>query len=491
MQISNVCASSFETYESGLTLLNSKYKFVQQIQKGSFGRVSLAFDTVNGCHVALKAMHKSKDVELMARHEIDVLRKLGHANKHICQLLDSFDTADFVVLVLEYCANGDLFDMIHSGSSPSSVEVYNLAKEIHSGLLYCHSLDIYHRDIKPENILFTDSGSVKICDWGLATFNRTSTTFNVGTEKYMAPECFLHTPISSNPSFVVQSYDCKAADYWSVGITLLTAVFGSAPFKPIQSLREDMGTPLDGFKLRGKSVKKSLESDSNFKNFVFYNNTSVLYDIYPDMNETCFNAFMHLLKAGGTEDDLASYHHKCQLRDFDLFIKELGENWKYGLTVWEEEELDINMLESDGAAVDHEESVFDMDDFSTKADSNKEDYTDKSNLKDESLPGHETYFASIPIEPIRLHQAQPSGTPMPSLAESSGTELSQPKSWCDLPDELDDVEFSRMFNSLSFRTGAINQSSNVRTVGSIKRPEIQLVEQELLVNPEPIDWVNY
>lgn len=473
--------SGYCSYEKGHHLLKNRYMYQAHIQKGSFGKVTLAIDVLTNRKVAMKAMHKTKEVEAMARHEIRVLQKLGHGNEHICQLLDSFDTEDFVVLVLEYCANGDLFDMIHSGAStPSAVDVWNLAKEMYSGLNYSHSLGIYHRDLKPENILITDKGRVKICDWGLATFTRHSTVFNVGTEKYMAPECFLHTPISSNPNVVVESYDCKLADYWSYAITLLTAIFGTCPFQPVSANCGETWGSADDFKLKNKGVKKSLESDYNFKNFVFYNKPEILFDIYPDMNRNCYEIFMNLLRVGGTEDDLESYTRKNQLRDLDKFIEDLEAKWKYGLTVWDEEEIQDNDFDFDESFLHghgvHQDSVFDMDDFAgeDKHGESKAPPPKSNDFAELALDAGVPESPSVPV-------SHGSSIPVPSLVESSY----QPKSWYDFEEDLDDAEFNKLFNSLSFRSEAPIASKAAKS-GQLDKHMIRIVEKEIPMEGVPV-----
>lgn len=473
-------SSEYSAYENGRLHLNNRYKYVAPIQKGSFGCVTLAVDLETNSKVAIKAMHRKKEVEPMARHEIKILKTLGRENPNICQLLDSFETNEFVVLVLEYCSSGDLHDVIHSNNgAPRAVDVWNLAREMYSGLSYAHSLGIYHRDLKPENILFTENGMAKICDWGLATFKRESKVFNVGTERYMAPECFLHTPLGYSTEEVLSSYDCKYADYWSFGITLLTAVFGTSPFKPIVAVTTSTGSE-DAFKLKKKGPRKSLESDSNFKNFVFYNKPEVLYDIYPSMNSNCFAIFMNLLKIGGADDGLNDYVKKIQLRDLDRFMVELEANWKYGLTVWEEEEFGVDS-EDDSVCFKnqtHHDSVFDMDDF----ENSKGKSTSSASVSDTSVAkGHNVDALDTRSENdiesynglALVRNSNSSAMPVPSLVESSF----QPKSWYDLEDDLDDVEFNRIFNSLSFRSEPKQSNWN-----------IQIVEKELV--DEPIDW-NY
>lgn len=317
--------SAYLQYESGEVPLNNRYKFLTTIQEGSFGKVSLALDlespayassvtgNSDGAKVAIKAMYKNSNGAI-ARHEIAVLKRLGN-NNNVCRLLNHFETAGFICLVLEYCANGDLYDLIHQ--SPSLVDVLVLARDLKNALEYIHSKGVYHRDIKPENILFDGEGKLKLCDWGLATKVRYSADWDVGTEKYMAPEC---RRVSQNaPDFAAsrddddtdlrQHYDCKYVDYWSMGITLLATIFGYCPFKPT-------------------SNSKSLELDNNYKQYVHFQNYGVLYDIYPNMNLTCFEIFICLLDV------------HPEKRQLDTFLSLLGEGAKFGLTVDEEFELE-------------------------------------------------------------------------------------------------------------------------------------------------------
>lgn len=452
-----IMTDEFSSFESEKSLLNGCYRHLGHIQKGSFGKVSLAVNVKNNSKVALKAMYKSSpEVARMARHEISILESLGFENDHICHLVDHFETTQFIVLVLEYCANGDLYDMIHSAPcSPfsSAVDVWHLARQMYLGLVYAHSKGIYHRDLKPENILFTEDGTVKICDWGLATTKRFSPDFNVGTEKYMAPECFTNSLLCNS----TENIDTKCTDYWSFGITLLTAVFGTAPFKPVRKNDDAVWGLADTFRRKNKSVEKSLESDTNFKNFVIYNKPEVLYDVYPSMNENCFNIFMNLLKIGGVDEDITDYVNKIQSRDLDKFIKDFDENWMYGLTVWDDDGLTNNNLdESEGVEHDDSESLFDMEGFTSSSKKSEEeifDYFKEDDFHDASQSSTSGATMNVKPQPIVTSKAtadSQKSIPVPSLVESSYQQSSyQPKSWYDLDDELDESEFNGFFASFA------------------------------------------
>lgn len=440
--------ADFEAYESKGHLLNGRYQYVSPIQQGSFGKVSLAYDTATHTEVALKAMYRLvPETRRMAHHEVQVLTRLGLASDNICKALDHFETTQYLVLVLEYCANGDLYDLIHSGLKLLAVDVWHIAKEMCSGIRYAHSRGVYHRDLKPENVLFTAHGHVKLCDWGLSCTTRQLHQYNVGTEKYMAPECF-------GTRAEADGYDAKYADYWSLGITLLTLVFGTAPFKPIGD--------------------KLLELDTNFKNFVDFGKTEVLYDIYPTMNANCFNLFMHLLKCSG-KDDEENRARKIQERSVDEFLSSFEANWKFGLTIDEEYELDNLQDESDEAGETAHSDLFDMDhdDLGDAPDS----LCDVSNYDydDLELDGELESFVGVPIPKLQLPEMpQPrpeQKRPMNSIP--SLVDLSSGKSWCDYDDE--DENLGRLIEEL--KNASLTTISEERT--KLAELGVQIHEQEI------------
>lgn len=403
--------NEYQAYENNQYLLKNTYKYLKPIEKGSFGFVTLAQNIYTDQKVAMKAIFKNKKYNInIANHEIKILSKLGKENENICQLLDHFEIDDYIFLVLEFCENGDLFELIqhhkNMGNLIPAIDILNISKQLASGLNYAHKLGIYHRDIKPENVLFTDCGKVKICDWGLATTFQFTNEFDVGTEKYMAPECFKN-------STKLTKIDCKYSDYWSLGITVITALFGRAPFRPIPI---QVG--------ESQTIVKSLESDYNFKNFVFNSKTDVLFDIFPSMNQNCFDIFMNLLRIGGNEDDNQDYIRKIHQRNLNQFVSDLENNWRFGLTI--DEELEYEEEFDDLQSLD-DKHMFDMDEH-------VEVPPAKTVHQEDDINGNVK-------SPVKKADRT---TVVPSLTESSF----QSKSWVEL-DEYTDEEFDQYFNSLT------------------------------------------
>lgn len=209
------------------------YQVIDVIQKGSFSTVYRGYNTQSGQYVALKVILKPCDnakrqnVGRLVENEFNVLSRLGREHENICGMLDFFEDKEKYVFVLEYCHHGDLYDYMtkireeRKKGSEKRICFYSVVNQICSAVQYCHSIGIAHRDLKPENVLVTNGGQVKLTDFGLSCFGDRSMDYEIGTEKYLAPETFDHQG----------GYDTFSADFWSLGISLLYIMFGTCPFR--------------------------------------------------------------------------------------------------------------------------------------------------------------------------------------------------------------------------------------------------------------------
>ena len=174
------------------------------------------------------------------------------------------------------------------------------------------------------------------------------------------------------------------------------------------------------------------------------------------MNETCFNIFMNLLRIGGNEDNLLEFNDKINSRNLDNFIQDLQDNWKFGLTIDEEYELEQF---DDDAESDNSNDLFNMDHDDLSSESQDEQLSFDTSVESES--DSDEYLTNYDTSmKIRMNQESDHHNVIPSLIESSIQSLSS-KSWCDLDD---DEEFNQIFNAMSLN----------RT----KKPQLDIVKDD-------------
>jgi len=245
---------------------NGYLKLTEVIGEGAQATVFLAEDLEqDSTKYAIKRFQKDGMDEYDTadyKREVHILKELsGHPN--IVKYVDECETTKYYYLVLEHCET-DLFDLIFlEGGFPSSV-VHGLFSDIASAVEFTHQNGIYHRDIKPENILITNNGrNAKLADFGLATFEKFSNEFGVGSERYMAPECM---ETSSNTfGDGIDCYSSPMADIWATGVLLINMIFGKNPWHVANTsdliFSEYVGS--DPYIL-----KKNLKLTRNFDNFL-------------------------------------------------------------------------------------------------------------------------------------------------------------------------------------------------------------------------------
>jgi serine/threonine protein kinase len=210
-------------------ILDGRFETVSPLNHGSFGMVFMAKDLVTNEYVAIKCLtKKSAAGECDSSFAVDERSEelACHArlasHPYIVNLIHSFETEAHIFIVLEYCSQGDLYEAIRTGTGPLETEhVREFMLQLVDAVAYIHSKGMYHRDIKPENIFLTQSGEMKLGDFGLATSESWSYETGVGSDRYMAPEQY---------DSAQAGYAPDKADIWAIGICLLNILFSRNPF---------------------------------------------------------------------------------------------------------------------------------------------------------------------------------------------------------------------------------------------------------------------
>jgi tousled-like kinase len=216
-----------------------RYQLLKLLGKGGFSEVYEAFDLELKVRCALKVhvIRAEWDENRKQQYVKKALRELGiqlavsHPNVVTCLNYFELDDTAFVS-VLQYCGGGDLHTLLRR-SRLSEDDARPIFVQMCLGLRYLHAPDadrpaVVHYDVKPANLLFTESGEVRLTDFGLSkrvpegqeAIHQTS--LGAGTPGYLAPEgynCIEVTP---------------AVDIFAAGIVLYVMLFGKTPYTEAQ-----------------------------------------------------------------------------------------------------------------------------------------------------------------------------------------------------------------------------------------------------------------
>ena len=201
------------------------YEMLDDLGEGIFGSVKLGVEKKTKERVAIKIIKKNKtkpsDIELV-RTEIDVMKLCHHPN--VVHLLDHFENAEYIFIVMEYIRGGRLTDyMKEKKFNFTEKRAAEIIYQIALGVKYLHKYGIIHRDLKPDNIMLTeasDKGQIKIMDFGLSKIlgKKEKTVDGFGTLTFVSPEVLIRKPYN------------KEIDIWSIGVILYLLLSGDLPF---------------------------------------------------------------------------------------------------------------------------------------------------------------------------------------------------------------------------------------------------------------------
>ncbi|KAF8063306.1 CAMK/CAMKL/Kin1 protein kinase [Lyophyllum atratum] len=221
--------------------LLGEYTLSKTLGAGSMGKVKLATHNVTGEKLAVKILPRThpgappttngtsdsaaKQASKDASKEIRTLREAALSmllhHPYICGMREMIIHQHHYYMVFEYVNGGQMLDYIIAHGRLRERVARKFARQIGSALNYCHQNNVVHRDLKIENILISQTGNIKIIDFGLSNLFDPTTRLNTfcGSLYFAAPE-LLNAKVYTGPE----------VDVWSFGVVLYVLVCGKVPF---------------------------------------------------------------------------------------------------------------------------------------------------------------------------------------------------------------------------------------------------------------------
>jgi serine/threonine-protein kinase len=207
-------------------VIGGNYRILESVGQGGMGEVFRGLDLLLDRQVAIKVLHpeleRSADVVDRFRREAVTVARLNHPN--VATLYAFLKEAGRHFMIMEFAQGRTLDRLITEGERGlPHLQAVSIVTQVLNALACAHGLGIIHRDLKPSNIMVTESGAVKVMDFGIARVlgadPMTRTGFMVGTLKYMSPE-------------QIRGMESDArSDLYSLGIVLFEMLTGSLPFR--------------------------------------------------------------------------------------------------------------------------------------------------------------------------------------------------------------------------------------------------------------------
>lgn len=221
-----------------------RYVIQEPLGKGGMGAVWRARDEILKRTIALKEVQipasldqdDGKGVHERVLREARAAARLTHPSA--TTVYDVFQDEGRTFIAMELVDAPTLAELVTEHGPLEPDEVARIGLALLDALDAAHDVGMVHRDVKPDNVMVTDTGQVKLTDFGIASVKGdarlTMSGVILGSPSYMAPE-----------QADGRGAD-KEADLWSLGATLFFAVEGRPPFaknSPIATLASVVDDP--------------------------------------------------------------------------------------------------------------------------------------------------------------------------------------------------------------------------------------------------------
>src|SRR6476661_1873090 len=175
-------------------LLGGRYQVGELLGYGGMAEVHRGRDLRLGRDVAIKMLRTdlARDATFQERFRREAQNSAALNHPAIVAVYDTGEKRPFIVM--EFVSGRTLKEVLGQEGRIQPRRALEITADICAALEFSHRHGIIHRDIKPGNVMLTQTGQVKVMDFGIAralasgATTMTQTSAVIGTAQYLSPE---------------------------------------------------------------------------------------------------------------------------------------------------------------------------------------------------------------------------------------------------------------------------------------------------------------
>jgi serine/threonine-protein kinase len=207
------------------------YRIERLLGRGGMGSVFLAYDTTLHRRVALKVMDASAAAPTSRAQTVREARNaaaLNHPN--ICTIYEVGEVDGAAFIAMEYVEGRSLRERLDDGAFALE-DTISYGMQAADALAYAHDHGVVHRDFKAANVIVTESGRLKVVDFGLARRDDALMASATTLASIVPADAVAGTPYAMAPEQVRGEVADSRSDIWALGVLLYEMLSGATPFR--------------------------------------------------------------------------------------------------------------------------------------------------------------------------------------------------------------------------------------------------------------------
>lgn len=212
-------------------VIEDRYRIIKELGEGGMAVVYEAYDMIIKKNVAIKMIREEtmKNPINLTRFEREARAAASLSGPNIVKVINLGTHERRPYMVNELVQGQTLREALDKRTRFSFPEAIDIMYGLTTAVMDAHRHNVIHRDIKPQNVFLTPDGTVKLGDFGIATFSNANARLTrsevvVGSVHYLAPE--IYKGGQATPQ----------SDIYSLGVTFFELITGRVPYEDEDAL---------------------------------------------------------------------------------------------------------------------------------------------------------------------------------------------------------------------------------------------------------------